>query len=79
MLETYKIAVNISTAYRIKPTQHTNELAEKYKTDITANGVTFEGKPINGKLRGYIRLPLFGMASRLVGPVTMEAEDVEVI
>ena len=73
----YKVSVYIKDVYRILPTQHTNELAERYKVDLTADGVTCEGKFIDGKLRGYIRLPLYGMASRLVGPVTMAKEDVE--
>lgn len=76
-LNLFNVSVNISTRYRILPTQHTNELAEHYNADITADGVTFEGAPNMGKLRGYIRIPLFGMASKLIGPVTMHDEDVE--
>lgn len=74
------VSVTLKNTYQILPTQHTNELAEKYNADLTASGVTFEGVPIinNGKIRGYIRLPLFGMASILKGPETMSAEDVEV-
>ena len=77
MFENLKVHPMISTSYRIRPTQYTNELAEKYGADLTADGVTFEGAPKGGKIRGYIRLPLFGMASILKGPEYMSVEDLE--
>ena len=75
---TLKISVNNNpTIYTMRPTQHTNELSEKMNVNLTADGVTFEGNNFNGGYRGYVRVPLFGMATRLVGPVILSAEDLE--
>lgn len=69
--------IGTKTIYTMRPTQHTNELSEEMKVNLTADGVTFEGSNFNGKYRGYVRVPLFGMASRLIGPVILSAEDLE--
>lgn len=63
--------------YRIKATQNTNEKAEALGYNI--DGLPFVNviETTGGKMRGYVRVPLFGMASIDKGPVILNKDDLE--
>ena len=64
--------------YTIRATQTTNELAEKVGRNIEGLVFIADAGSVRGDtLRGYIRLPLYGMASMDAGPYELHLEDLE--
>lgn len=68
----------LSKQYRIKVTDHTNEMAENIGINIAGEEfLADEGWNGKGEVRGYVTLPLFGMVCKLYGPITLTANDLE--
>lgn len=66
-----------SRTYRIKVTDHTNEIAENLGVNIAGEEFISDSVDTGKFIRGYIMLPLYGMVRKMWGPVTMNADDLE--
>ena len=66
-----------SKTYRIKVTDHTNEMSENIGFNIEGEEFIANSVDTGNVIRGYIMLPLYGMVRKMWGPVTMNADDLE--
>lgn len=68
----------LSKHYRIKVTDHTNEISEEIKHNIAGEEfIVDEGYNGKGDARGYVMVSLFGMVRQKYGPVELNSDDLE--
>ena len=70
------VITNTSTRYMVKYTQHVLEMCEEHK--IQFPGMEFVGgEYVNGGIRGYVLVALFGHTRIKRGPYTFHDDDIQ--
>ena len=65
-----------SRHYTVQVTDHTNEMAERLGYNIAGEEFISDIDSAGNEIRGYLKVTIFGMVQKQVGPVTMRRDDV---